>query len=94
MYVPLAACKQGFLAGCRLMIYIDACFLKGKWGGLLHAAVARDANDDIFSIAYAVCESETKETWTWLLWALLEDIRYPRERMWSFMFDRQNVIFM
>jgi hypothetical protein len=48
----------------------------------LHAAVARDANDDIFSIAYVVCESETRETWTWFLWALLEDIGYLHEHMW------------
>jgi hypothetical protein len=47
----------------------------------LHAAVARDANDDIFSIAYVVCEFETRETWTWFLWALLEDIGYSREHM-------------
>jgi hypothetical protein len=60
----------------------------------LYAAVARDANDDIFSIAYAVCEYETRETWTWFLRALLEDIGYPREGMWSFMSDRQKVIFM
>jgi hypothetical protein len=64
MYVSLAACKQGFLAGCRLMICVDACFLKGKWGGQLHATVARDSNDDIFPIAYVVCESEIRETWT------------------------------
>jgi hypothetical protein len=76
------------------MICVDACFLKGKWGGQLHAAVARDANDDIFLIAYVVCEFETKETWTWFLRALLEDIGYLREGMWSFMSDRQKVIFM
>lgn len=94
MYVSLVACKQGSLAGYRLMICVDACFLKGKWEGQLHAAVARDANNDIFSIAYAVCESETRETWSWFLRALLKDFGYPRERMWSFMFDRQKVIFM
>jgi hypothetical protein len=33
MYVSLAACKQGFLAGCSPMICADVCFLKGKWGG-------------------------------------------------------------
>jgi hypothetical protein len=75
------------------MICVDACFLKGKWGGQLHAAVARDENDDIFPIAYAICESETKDTWTWFLQALLEDIRYPRKHMWSFMSNRQKVIF-
>jgi hypothetical protein len=64
MYVSLAAWMQGFLAGYRPMVCVDACFLKGKWGGQLHAAVGRDVNDDIVPIAYAVCESETRETWT------------------------------
>jgi len=67
MYVSLEACKQGFLAACRPMISVDACLLKGKWGGQLHAAIARDGNDDIYLIAYAVCETETKDTWTWFL---------------------------
>jgi hypothetical protein len=64
MYVSLVACKQGFLAACRPMIYEDACFLKRKWGGQLHAAIAQDGNDDIYPIAYAVYEMETKDTWT------------------------------
>jgi hypothetical protein len=91
MYVSLAGCKRGFLDGCRPMICVDACFMKGKFGGQLHAAIARDANDNIFPIAYAVCEAESRDTWTWFLSLLLEDIGYEREHMWSFMFDRQKV---
>ncbi|XP_062150890.1 uncharacterized protein LOC133859491 [Alnus glutinosa] len=63
---------------------------KGKWSGQLHAAVARDANDDIYPIAYAICEAETRDTWTWFLKILLDDIGYDREHMWSFMSDRQK----
>jgi hypothetical protein len=59
--------SQGLLAGCRTMICVDACFMKGKWGGQLHTAVARDANDDIFQIAYATCKAKTKKAWTWFL---------------------------
>jgi hypothetical protein len=92
MYVSLMACKEGFLAGCRPMICVDACFIKTKWGGQLHAAIGRDGNDDIYPIAFAVCETENKETWTWFLVQLLEDIGLPREHMWSFMSDRQKVI--
>jgi hypothetical protein len=75
------------------MICVDAYFMKGKWGGQLHATVAQDANDDIFPIAYAICESETRDTWTWFFKLLLEDIGYPREHIWSFMSDIQKVIF-
>jgi hypothetical protein len=48
----LTAYKEGFLAGCKPMICGDACFMKGKWGGQLHAAVARDANDNINDIQF------------------------------------------
>jgi hypothetical protein len=47
-------------------------FLEGKWGGQLHAAIAQDDNDDIYPIAYAVCEIETKD--------LLKDVGYLHER--------------
>jgi len=92
MYVSLAACKERFLVECRPMICVDAYFIKTKWGGQLHAAIGRDGNDDIYPIAYAVCETENKDTWTWFLVQLLEDIDYPLEHMWSFMSDRQKVI--
>lgn len=43
----------------------DLCgcvFLKGDFGGQLHVVIGRDGNDDIFPIAFAVCESKTRET--------------------------------
>lgn len=91
MYVSLAACKRGFLDGCRPLICVDACFLKSRYGGQLHAFIVRDTNDDIYPIAFAVCECEDRHTWAWFLKLLLDDIGYPREHMWSFMFDRQKV---
>jgi len=93
MYVSLAGCKEGLLDACRPMICVNACFMKGKWSGQLHAVVAWDANDDIYPIAYAICKAEIRDTWTWLLKILLDDIGYDREHMWSFMSDRQKVIF-
>ncbi|XP_059432442.1 uncharacterized protein LOC132165776 [Corylus avellana] len=90
MYVSLDACKRGFLAGCRPMICVDACFMKGQHGGQLHAAIARDGNNDIFPIAYVLCETESRGTWTWFLNSLLEDIGNPREHTWSFMSNKQK----
>jgi hypothetical protein len=74
MYVSLVACKHGFLVECRPMICVDACFMKEKWGGQLHATNALDANDDIFPIAYAICETKNRDTWAWFLKLLLDDI--------------------
>jgi hypothetical protein len=75
------------------MICVDACFMKGKWDGQLHVVVARDGNNDIYLIAYATCKTETRDTWTWFLRILLDDIGYEHEHMRSFMSDRQKVIF-
>jgi len=44
-YVCFDACKRGFLAGCRKVIGLDGCFLKGLCKGELLAAVERDTNN-------------------------------------------------
>ncbi|KAL4392018.1 hypothetical protein AHAS_Ahas03G0303100 [Arachis hypogaea] len=33
LYISLEACKLGFKAGCRRLIGLDGCFLKGYYGG-------------------------------------------------------------
>ena len=60
MYVCLDACKRGFLVGCRPLIGIDGCHLKGIIGGQLLVVVGKDMNDNIFLIDYAIIEIEKK----------------------------------
>ena len=62
IYICLEGCKKGFLAGCRLIIGLDACHLKTKTGGQLMCAVGRDPNDEYFPFAYVVVETETKDS--------------------------------
>jgi hypothetical protein len=62
LYMSLAAMKQGFLEGCRPVIDLDGCFLKGPYKGTLLAAVGRDANNNMYPIAIAVVEAEIKES--------------------------------
>jgi hypothetical protein len=64
LYMSLVACKDGFRHACRLVIGVDGCFLKGRCGGQLLAAVGRDPNDNIYPIAMAVVEGETKDSWS------------------------------
>jgi len=52
-YVCLKACKDNFVS-CRSIIGLDGCFLKGRFGGELLTIVARDANDQMLPLAYAV----------------------------------------
>ena len=90
MYVCLNACKRGFLAGCRPIIEIDGCHLKGTIRGHLLVTVGKDGNDNIFPIAYAIVEIENKSSWTWFLQCLLHDIRHVDENGWVFISDRQK----
>ena len=40
IYICLGLVKKGFMAGCRPMIGLDSCHLKGQYGGQLLSAVA------------------------------------------------------
>ncbi|XP_047177959.1 uncharacterized protein LOC124844983 [Vigna umbellata] len=73
LYVCLKACKVSFIS-CRPIVGLDGCFLKGKYGGELLTAVGRDGNDQMLPLAYAVVEVENKETWTWFLEFLIDDL--------------------
>ncbi|CAM8878345.1 unnamed protein product [Rhodiola kirilowii] len=90
IYICLDACKRGFLTGCRPIISLDACHLKGAYNGQIHSAVGRDGNDNMFPIAYGICESESKETWLWFLENLLTDIGNSRDHGWCFISDQQK----
>ncbi|XP_017405957.2 uncharacterized protein LOC108319359 [Vigna angularis] len=73
MYVCLKACKDNFKS-CRPIICLDGCFLKGYYKGELLTAVGRDPNDQMLPLAYAVVEVENKDSWTWFLQLLIQDL--------------------
>ena len=54
LYVCLQAMKQGFKEGCRPIIGVDGCHLKGAYPGMILVAVSKDGNNCIFPIAWAV----------------------------------------
>ncbi|KAK8714515.1 hypothetical protein V6N13_149705 [Hibiscus sabdariffa] len=90
IYICLQACKDGFKAGCRPIISIDGCFLKGHFQGYLLAAVGIDANDCIYPLAYAVVESENTSSWCWFLQILEEDLELTNSHHYTFMSDKQK----
>ena len=47
---------------CRPVISIDATHLNGKYKGKLMIAMAIDANNEIYPLAFAVVEKESKDT--------------------------------
>ena len=72
IFVSFTAQQLGFLEGCRPFMGFDGCCLKGPFGGVLLTAVALDANNSIFSLAFAVVECESKDTWRWFFYYFSE----------------------
>ncbi|XP_074337570.1 uncharacterized protein LOC141674769 [Apium graveolens] len=54
MYIYFGPPKMGFKNGCRPLLGLDGCHLKGPYGGQLLAAVATDANDGMYPLVWAV----------------------------------------
>ncbi|RYR27746.1 hypothetical protein Ahy_B01g051784 [Arachis hypogaea] len=90
LYVCLDACKKSF-RHCRKFIGLDGCLLKTPQGGQLLTAIGWDPNDQMLPIAYAVVESETKDTWTWFLKLLIDDFGSETIGRATFMSDQQKV---
>ncbi|KAK9997845.1 hypothetical protein SO802_017448 [Lithocarpus litseifolius] len=90
MYIRYNAQKVGFLGGCRPFVGLDGCHLKGRFGGQLLSATAKDGNDNIFPVALAVVEQENKDSWTWFLEQFADDIGRPEELNLVFISDRQK----
>ena len=77
--------------GCRPVIALDACHLKGPCLGQLMAAVGIDENDGIYPIAWAIVEAESKDSWSWFLELLQLDIGSYKDRRWTFISDQHKV---
>ncbi|WVY95463.1 hypothetical protein V8G54_034551 [Vigna mungo] len=56
-YVYLKACKNSFVS-CRPFIGLDGCFLKRKYKGDLLTTVAKDPNEQMLPLAYAIVEKD------------------------------------
>jgi hypothetical protein len=69
--------------------------LKGPFKGQLLAAVGRDGNNNMYPIAFAVVEAETKDSWTWFLATLVSDLgAHEQHCRPTFISDRQKVSLM
>ncbi|CAK8571344.1 unnamed protein product [Lathyrus sativus] len=90
IYVCLEACKAAFATTCRPLIELDACFLKGDFGGQLIGVVGKDGNNKIYPIAYAVVEAEMKHSWKWFLNLLLEYLQSIQDNKYGFISDQQK----
>ncbi|XP_051113719.1 uncharacterized protein LOC127239558 [Andrographis paniculata] len=90
IYVCYGALKEGFSVGCRPIIGVDGCHLKGIYTGVLLTAVGIDPNNNLFPIAFSVVSRENGETWRWFLILLKKDLRIGGDKQVTFMSDKQK----
>ncbi|KAK4393965.1 hypothetical protein Sango_1867300 [Sesamum angolense] len=90
-FLGLSALRDGFLEGCSPFLGFDGCHLKVPFGGVLLAAIGLDGNNGLFPVAFAIAESECKESWEFFfenLSIMLSGFSY--DKPWTFMRDRQK----
>nr|XP_033515075.1 uncharacterized protein LOC117279634 [Nicotiana tomentosiformis] len=90
IYICLEPCRRGWMAGCRPLIGMDGCFLKGPYGGQLLTAIGIDIDNGIFSIAYAVVDIEDKHNWKWFLNLLVDDLQIRNHDNLCLIKDKQK----
>ncbi|GJS83998.1 mutator type transposase [Tanacetum coccineum] len=66
---------------------------EGRWEpGQILTAVRVDANNEIYPVAYAIVEAESKASWCWFLNLLGEDLGIEVNFNYTFISDRQKAI--
>ncbi|XP_070055077.1 uncharacterized protein [Nicotiana tomentosiformis] len=75
IYICLHACKVGWLVGCRNVIGFDGAFLKGVCRGELLSCIGKYGNNQVYLVAWAVVENETKNTRSWFFRCLMHDLQ-------------------
>ncbi|KAI5390480.1 hypothetical protein KIW84_075696 [Lathyrus oleraceus] len=77
--------------GCQpgaILIGLYGRRLKNRYGGILLIIVGRDSIDMYLPFSFEIVENETKDSWSWFMKLLLEDIGETR---WFFTSNQQKI---
>jgi len=66
-------CIEGFKY-CKPIVQVDGTFLTGKYHKTFLTAISQDGNRNIFPLAFAIVEGETKEALIWFFQLLGEHV--------------------
>ncbi|KAL5717647.1 hypothetical protein ACHQM5_010627 [Ranunculus cassubicifolius] len=89
LFIGFMASLQGWVDGCRPVIGLDGCFLKGKYGGACLSAMGLDAMNGLFPLAIFIGTGEHKVSWSVLL-SHLQPYLNKHVGPITFMSDRQK----
>ncbi|GJV60961.1 mutator type transposase, partial [Tanacetum coccineum] len=92
IYVCLGLLKEGFMSCRRELLGLNGAFLKGPFQSLVFSSVGLDLNNEIYPLAYAFVEVESKSSWYWFLQCLGGDIDLQPNSNFTFISDRQKGI--
>lgn len=92
IFVSFAAQFKGLISGCRGLVGVDGCHLKGNYGGICLSAVSLAGNNEIFPVAIAVVDSENKTSWSWFFHHLKQLLIKIGRMDWTIMSDREKGI--
>ena len=59
-------CIESF-SYCKPIVQVDDTFLTGKYPDTLLIVITQDRDQNMFPLAFAIVEGETKEAWMWFL---------------------------
>ncbi|KAK3230183.1 hypothetical protein Dsin_002064 [Dipteronia sinensis] len=76
-----SACLRGFCTVLRLVDAIDGTYLKGRFRGLLFIAVCKDANEQVYPLAFGIDRKESRKSWSSFLKQLCLCIECPEDCM-------------
>ncbi|XP_028054820.1 uncharacterized protein LOC114259027 [Camellia sinensis] len=66
LFFAFEACIHGFKY-CRPVLMLDKTLLKGRHKGCLLAATAKDGNQGLYPLYFAIVDSERYDNWHWFL---------------------------
>ncbi|KAL7219947.1 hypothetical protein ACSBR2_012913 [Camellia fascicularis] len=66
LFISFKASIYGF-KHCRPLLFLDGTFLKGRFKRHLLAAIAKDRNQGLFPVAFAIVDSKNAQNWAWFL---------------------------
>ncbi|MBA0845504.1 hypothetical protein Goarm_022822, partial [Gossypium armourianum] len=55
--------KRGRKEGCRPILGLDGCFLKGPFKGELLAVVGKNGNNQMYPVAWVIVKGECIDSW-------------------------------
>ncbi|XP_012854412.1 PREDICTED: uncharacterized protein LOC105973918 [Erythranthe guttata] len=88
-FFSFGACLSGFKF-CRPILFLDGTFLKGRYKGILLSAMAKDARNGLYPVAFAVVHEENDSNWNYFMEHLKCCI--SSDRVLTFVSDRQHGI--